>query len=216
MDWEKASSGGAEVRHLYIGPIDRVETRLVRFPPESGTEGAPELLGREILVVDGEFEASGEDLREGDYHRSVGASVTGQTSSGCTLLTIRENGASAGTGEAPDVGSLDEPVTIHANDGEWNDLAQGVREKGLLQDEEHHVRMTIVHMDPRTILEAERGEGSEEILVLRGTCRCLDLHLRAGDHARVEREKIERGELAHTVGGCEMVRIFRVEHGATV
>jgi len=206
MDWEKAASGRAEVQHLYIGPVDHVETRLVRFPPESGTEGAPELLGREVLVVEGEFEADGEELREGDFHRSVGASVTGQTSSGCTLFTVRENGAAAGTGEAPDVGSLDTAMSIHANEGEWTDLGEGASVKPLVSDEEHHFRMEIVHLEPGASLPMEPGDAEEEVFVLRGTCRFQDQHLRAGDHARVE----GAAGTVHTVGGCELVRIARV------
>jgi len=243
MDWETVPSGRAEVQHLYVSPTDHVETRLVRFAPEAGTQGAPELLGREVLVVEGDFDADGEELREGDFHRSVGASVTGQTSSGCTLFTIRQDGASAGTGEAPDVGSLDTAWTIHANEGDWEDLTQGVRVKPLVRDDEHHFRLEVVHMEPGAALQMDPEDSTEEIFVLRGTCRCQDQHMRAGDHARVEHEMgndlvgdeletdlvdgkvgepkhegngkaahlVEGVDLIHTVGGCELVRVARVE-----
>jgi len=225
MEWEKSAAGGhAEVQHLYVSPDDHVETRLVRFAPETGTEGAPELLGREVLVVEGEFEADGEELREGDFHRSVGASVTGQTGSGCTLFTVREDGAAAGTGEAPDVGSLDTAWTIHANEGEWFDVGAGARIKPLVHDEEHHFRMEVVRLEPDATLTMDPEDTTEEIFVLRGTCRCQDQHLRAGDHARVEHGEgngeaaglAEGQELLHTVGGCELVRIARVERQTRV
>lgn len=216
MEWERTASGRAEVRHLFVNAADHVETRLVRFPAGSATGGAPELLGRDVLVVSGDFEADGERLEEGDFHRAVGASVSGRTKSGCVLLTVRENGSSAGTGEAPDVGSLEDAKTIRVDEGEWVELGPGARIKSLDEDPEHRVEIGIVRLEPGADYRSEREDGAEELVVIRGDCTCQGRRLGPGDFARLD--GVVSGpdgasvsdHSARTEGGCDLARIARV------
>lgn len=205
LSWEPAASGPGDTRRLYVDPLDRIEARLVRFPAGSVTGGAPELLGPEIYVVAGEFEADGEQLKEGDFHMAVGASVSGQTRDGCILFTLRESSISAGTGEAPDVGTMASAATIRVTDRRWTDTGLGLRYKRLAQDHVHHFEITLVQMDPGASYPAHRYDGAEELFVVRGDCVCEDQRLGDGDYHRAVAGAVHRAVASEN--GCEFILI---------
>jgi quercetin dioxygenase-like cupin family protein len=205
LPWEPAASGPGDTRRLYVDPLDRIEARLVRFPAGSVTGGAPELLGQEIYVVAGEFEADGERLKEGDFHLSVGASVSGQTRDGCILFTLRESSISAGTGEAPDVGTMAHAATIRVTDRRWTDTGLGLRYKRLVHDPVHHIEITLVQMDPGASYPAHRYVGAEELFVVRGDCICEGHRLGDGDYHRAVAGAVHHPTASEN--GCEFILI---------
>ena len=184
MAWEPAAAPPGDLKRLFTDPGDQMETRLVRYRAGDETGGEPDLLGREVIVLDGDFEANGVRLRRDDFHRASGATVTGRTESGCVLFTIREVARDAGTGEAPDVGTLDEAVTIRASDESWADLGNGTRVKLLTKDSVHRCEVSIVRMDAGATFPSHRHPGAEELLVLEGGCTCQGRHLGPGDYTR--------------------------------
>lgn len=208
IHWEPAVCGPGEVRRLYVDPLDWIEARLVRFPAGAVTAGAPELLGPEVYVVSGEFEGDGERLVEGDFHRSVGAAVDGRTATGCVLFTLRECAPSAGTGEAPDVGSIASADTDRMTERRWTDTNAGMRYKRLLRDPAHHIEITLVQLDPGAAYPGHRFVGAEEIFILRGDCVCEGRPLESGDYHRSVHGAAHRP--AATRGGCEFIL---VRHG---
>ena len=182
--WEPAAAPPGELKRLYTDPEDQMETRLVRYGAGDETGGEPDLLGREVIVLQGDFEADGERLEEGDFHRASGATVTGRTEAGCVLFTIREVSRDAGTGEAPDVGTLDEAVTIRAADASWTGLGHGTRVNRLTQDPFHCCEISIVRMDAGATFPPHRHPGAEELLVIEGDCTCQGRRLGPGDYTR--------------------------------
>lgn len=206
--WERPASGPGEVVRLFTDPDDNMETRLVRFPARSTTGGAPGLLGREVYVVSGEFDADGEHLEEGDFHRGVGASVSGGTESGCVLFTLREGKPSAGTGDAPDAGTHATALTILAPDGDWDDVGDGMRWKRLTADLENRFEILLVEMEGDAEFPAHRHEAPEEVLVLRGECDFHGRRLGPGDYIRSE-AGTEHQPIATDVG-CAMILVRRI------
>jgi hypothetical protein len=205
LPWVPAASGPGEVRRLYVDPSDSIEARLVRFPAGSVTGGAPELLGPEVYVVSGEFEADGEPLKEGDFHRAVGAAVSGGTRTGCTLFTLRESCCSAGTGEAPDVGTQAGAATIRVTDRRWTDTGPGMRYKRLAHDPVRHIEITLVQLDPGASYPAHKYVGVEELFVVRGDCLCEGCKLGQGDYHRSIAGAAHRP--AASRNGCEFILI---------
>lgn len=208
LPWKPAASGPGEVRRLYVDPSDSIEARLVRFPAGSVTGGAPELLGPQVYVVSGKFEADGVRLGEGDFHRAVGASVCGETETGCTLFTLRESSASAGTGEAPDAGTMADAATIRVTDVRWTHAGVGMRYKRLAYDPMHHIEVSLVQMDPRASYPAHTYVGAEEMFVLRGDCLCEGHRLGAGDYLRALAGAAPRPMASES--GCQYIL---VRHG---
>lgn len=208
MPWEPAAAPPGELKRLFTDPEDRMETRLVRYAAGDETAGEPDLLGREVIVIEGDFEANGVRLERGDFHRAVGASVTGRTELGCILFTVREVSRDAGTGEAPDAGTLDEPVVIRGGEGPWTDLGHGTRVKRLARDVMHCCELSIVRMDAGAVFPPHRHAGAEELLVLEGDCLCQGRRLGPGDYTRSaagtdhEENRSEQG-----------AEIFMVRHG---
>jgi quercetin dioxygenase-like cupin family protein len=184
ISWEPAAAPPGELKRLFTDPDDWMESRLVRYGAGAGTAGEPDLLGREVIVVEGDFEADGVRLQKGDFHRAVGATVTGRTESGCVLFTVREVARDAGTGEAPDVGSLDEPVIVRRSQGEWIDLGGHTSLKRLAVDPVHRVEISIVLMGAGATFPPHRHPGAEELLVLEGDCLCQGRQLGPGDYHR--------------------------------
>jgi quercetin dioxygenase-like cupin family protein len=184
IPWEPAAAPPGELKRLFTDPEDRMESRLVRYAAGEATGGEPDLLGREVIVVDGDFEADGERLGKGDFHRAVGASVTGRTESGCVLFTLREVARDAGTGEAPDAGTRAEPANLRNGDGPWTDLGHGTRVKRLAHDSMHRVEISIVRMEAGATFPPHRHAGAEELLVLEGDCTCQGRRLGPGDYTR--------------------------------
>ena len=184
ISWEPAAAPPGELKRLFTDPEDRMETRLVRYSGGEGNAGEPDLLGREVIVLEGDFEADGVRLDKGDFHRAVGASVTGRTESGCVLFTMREIARDAGTGEAPDAGTRAQSRTLRASEGHWSDLGRGTRMKRLAVDSVHRLDISIVRMDAGSAFPPHRHPGAEELLVLEGDCLCQGRRLGPGDYHR--------------------------------
>jgi hypothetical protein len=184
IPWEPAAAPPGEWKRLFTDPEDRMETRLVRYAAGEATGGEPDLLGREVIVVEGDFEADGVRLEKGDFHRAVGASVMGRTESGCVLFTVREVARDAGTGEAPDAGTRVDAVNVRKGDGPWADLGHGTRVKRLAHDSMHEVEISIVRMDAGATFPPHRHPGAEELLVLEGDCLCQGRRLGPGGYTR--------------------------------
>ena len=184
IPWEPAATPTGELKRIFEDPDDRIESRLVRYAKGGETSGEPSLLGREVIVVEGDFEADGERLGKCDFHRSVGASVTGRTEKGCVLFTVREIARDAGTGEAPDVGSLAEAVYVRWAEGSWSELGNGTRLKRLAHDATHRFEVSFVHMDVGASFPPHRHSGAEELYVLEGDCLCQGRRLGPGDYHR--------------------------------
>lgn len=208
LRWEPAASGPGDVQRLWVDPSDSIEARLVRYPADSVTGGAPELLGPEVYVVSGEFKADGEHLKQGDFHMAVGASVSGETKPGCILFTLRDISASAGTGEAPDGGTRAGAATIRVADRRWTHTGFGVRYKRLVHDLVHHIEITLVQMDPGASYPAHRYVGAEELFVVRGDCLCEGHRLGQGDYHHAVAGAVHRP--AASENGCEFIL---VRHG---
>jgi quercetin dioxygenase-like cupin family protein len=208
LRWVPAASGPGDVHRLYADPTDTIEARLVRFPAGSVTGGAPELLGPEVYVVSGDFEADGERLTQGDFHVAVGASVCGGTRRGCVLFTLRETSPSAGTGEAPDGGATNRAATIRAAELRWTHTGFGVRYKRLAHDRVHRVEITLVQMDPGACYPAHQYVGAEEMFVTRGDCLCEGHRLARGDYHHSAAGAFHRP--AASENGCEFIL---VRHG---
>ena len=206
--WEAAPSGPGDVFRLYVDPADSIEARLVRYAAGSVTGGAPELLGPEVYVLSGEFEADGEHLAQGDFHAAVGASVCGETKKGCVLFTLRETSPSAGTGEAPDGGATTRASTVRVAERRWTHTGFGVRYKRLAHDPVHHVEITLVQMDPGASYPAHRYVGAEELFVVRGDCLCEGHRLARGDYHHSVAGAFHRP--AASENGCEFIL---VRHG---
>ena len=198
--WEPAASGPGEVRHLYLDPEDHMDSRLVRFPAGGGTGGEPGLLGRHVFVVDGDFEADGEQLRSGDCHRAAGGSVNGRTQRGCVLFSMYPAWPSAGYGEAPDVGTLDDPLTVRR--GEERD---GV----LMLDADERYEVRLVRMKAGQADTLPGPYGTEELFVLRGDCLCQGRRLGPGHYMR--RRDAEAPQKISSEGGCEVLCVLHRE-----
>jgi hypothetical protein len=208
IPWEPAAAPPGELKRLHTDRQDWMESRLVRYAAGEETAGEPDLLGREVIVVEGDFEADGVRLEKGDFHRAVGASVTGRTQSGCVLFTLREVAPHAGTGEAPDAGTRAEPANIREADGPWSDLVRGTRMKRLGHDSMHEIEISIVRMDAGATFPPHRHPGAEELLVLEGDCLCQGRRLGPGDYHRSAAGTDH--EENRSEGGAE---ILMVRHG---
>ncbi len=196
--WEPSASGPGEVRHLYLDPDDHMDSRLVRFPAGGGTGGEPGLLGRHVFVIDGDFEADGEQLRPGDCHRAAGGSVNGRTQRGCVLFSIYPAWPSAGYGEAPDVGTLSDPLTVRRSDRQ--------REGVLMVDADERYEVRLVRMDAGKRDTLPGPYGTEELFVLRGDCLCQGRRLGPGHYYR--RREADSPQALSTDGGCEVLCVL--------
>ena len=194
IEWKRAASGAGEVGHLYQDPDDHMDSRLVRFPAGGGTGGEPGLLGRHVFVVDGEFEADGELLRAGDCHRAAGGPVNGRSARGCVLFSIYPAWPSAGYGEAPDVGTLDDPLTVRGGEGT------------VMMDEDERFEVRLVRLKPGEENTLPGPYGTEELFVLRGGCVCDGRRMATGDYMR--RRDAAEAQALSTDEGCEVLCVL--------
>lgn len=77
-------------------------------------------------------------------------------------------------------------VYIHANDGKWIEAEPGIFAKILNLDTERRRVTALVRMQPGSAYAAHRHLGTEEVLVLEGSCYCGGRLLRPGDYHRAE------------------------------
>ena len=77
-------------------------------------------------------------------------------------------------------------VFIHADEGEWVEAEPGIFAKILNMDQERGRLMALVRLAPGARYAAHRHIGTEEVLVLEGSCYCGGRLLRKGDYHRAE------------------------------
>ena len=77
-------------------------------------------------------------------------------------------------------------VFIHANEGEWLEMAPGVLAKILNMDAAKQRVTALVRMAPGSRYDNHRHTQTEELLVLEGSCYCGGRLLRQGDYHRAE------------------------------
>ncbi|HKX50788.1 MAG TPA: cupin domain-containing protein [Candidatus Binatia bacterium] len=77
-------------------------------------------------------------------------------------------------------------VYIPANEGKWIDVEPGIVAKILNLDTERGQVTALVRMAPGSAYADHRHLGTEEVLVLEGSCYCGGRLLRPGDYHRAE------------------------------
>ena len=77
-------------------------------------------------------------------------------------------------------------VFIHADEGAWIEAEPGIFVKVLNTDTESRRLTALVRLAPGSRYAAHRHLGSEEVLVLEGSCYCGGRLLRKGDYHRAE------------------------------
>ena len=77
-------------------------------------------------------------------------------------------------------------VFIHAAEGSWVEAEPGIFAKILNMDAERGRLTALVRLAPGSRYAAHRHLGSEEVLVLEGSCYCGGRLLRKGDYHRAE------------------------------
>ena len=75
---------------------------------------------------------------------------------------------------------------IRANEGSWIEAEPGIFAKILNMDAERGRITALVRMAPGSRYAAHRHLGTEEVLVLEGSCYCGGRLLRKGDYHRAE------------------------------
>ena len=135
----------------------------------------------------------GEDLTEFEAHLAAGCSL-------CQARIRETHEALAGISDslepispAPAVKEkileridLEQPglVFIHANEGSWIEAEPGIFAKILNMDAERGRLTALVRLAPGSRYAAHRHLGTEEVLVLEGSCYCGGRLLRKGDYHR--------------------------------
>jgi hypothetical protein len=77
-------------------------------------------------------------------------------------------------------------IFIHADEGEWIEAEPGIFAKFLNMDKERGRITALVRLAPGACYTAHRHLGTEELLVLEGSCYCGGRLLRKGDYHRAE------------------------------
>jgi ChrR Cupin-like domain len=77
-------------------------------------------------------------------------------------------------------------VFIDADEGAWIEAERGIFAKILNMDAEHGRLTVLVRLAPGSRYAAHRHLGTEEVLVLEGSCYCGGRLLRKGDYHRAE------------------------------
>lgn len=140
----------------------------------------------EGIVLAGGFELDGKQLGRGDYHMSHAGSRHGRITSRHGVVaylrgtSLGHTGAMLGElvgGLLPGAG--EPPLTISADDGIWETIADGVASKTLYRDGEMVSRF--LRLQPGATLPAHRTEGDEECMIIEGDAYFGDRLVCAGD-----------------------------------
>jgi len=140
----------------------------------------------EGIVLSGGFQLDGKELGPGDYHMSQAGSRHGRISSRQGVLAYLRGTSLGHTGAmfgelvgALLPGSGAPAVTITANDGRWEEIADGVESKVLCRDGEMVSRF--IRLQPGASLPANRCASEEECMMLEGDAFFGDRLVCAGD-----------------------------------
>ncbi|NKB49407.1 MAG: cupin domain-containing protein [Alphaproteobacteria bacterium] len=72
-------------------------------------------------------------------------------------------------------------VTIHAGEGAWEQLAEGIEKKTLYFDEMARSESYLLRVAPGAQLPSHKHRATEECIVLEGSFDIGDIHLKPGD-----------------------------------
>jgi anti-sigma factor ChrR (cupin superfamily) len=89
--------------------------------------------------------------------------------------------------------------SILANEGDWEEWAEGIQFKPLFRDQASGLCTSIVRMLPGTALPPHRHTGTEQFFILEGDCYVHGRRLGPGDFHRAEVDT--EHEYTYTVGG---------------
>jgi anti-sigma factor ChrR (cupin superfamily) len=137
----------------------------------------------------------GEDLREFEAHLSTGCSQCRARVRDSQSVFLGVSSALPAVAPAAAVKTRlweridsDKPgyVFIHANEGAWIQVGQGILAKILNMDTGRQRVTALVRMAPGSSYADHEHDGVEEVLVLEGSCYCGGRLLRQGDYHRAE------------------------------
>ncbi len=78
--------------------------------------------------------------------------------------------------------SMNELITVRADEGRWSEMAPGIEIKLLFQDKDSNSRSLLMRVHAGSTFPAHGHDGLEECLLLEGECNFGSLNLRAGDY----------------------------------
>jgi anti-sigma factor ChrR (cupin superfamily) len=102
--------------------------------------------------------------------------------------------------EAPSSSRDQGQVFILANQGEWQDMAPGIKAKILYADPTGDRTTLLVRIDPGAAYAPHRHQGLEECLVIEGDLHVDGTILRAGDYTASFQDKVHID--THSEEGC--------------
>lgn len=113
----------------------------------------------------------------------------------------KSNGGKGGDGVAPSTSFL----SVHADEGKWKELCDGVLLKKLNVDKATGLTTSLVRMKAGTALPVHRHIGVEQFYILEGDCIVHGERLGPGDFHRAEAGSIHR--TTYTVEGTMFLLI---------
>lgn len=175
----------------------------------------------ECVVLRGEAQLGDLTVRQGDYHVALAGSRHGRVSStNGALLYLRGvpigNGAEVArdllTAWLPGKGAA--PITVRANEGEWQDFAPGVQTKELWR--EGGERSMLLRMQAGARLPGHPHPHAEDCLLLEGEAWIGDTLFRPGEFQHAPAGSVHRdltsdvGALMYVHGPAEYVPVARL------
>lgn len=118
----------------------------------------------------------------------------------------------------PREGSRSEPkfspeiFSVRADEGEWNQVEEGILIKVLSMDAASGLATSLVKMSPGMRLEPHRHKGVEELFILEGDCDINGEKLGPGDYHRAAPGSIHMS--THTVDGTMFLLRARMDYEA--
>ena len=202
-DWEPTGVAGVDLRRLFIARSG-AETLVVRMAPGARHTGLPRLAESMAFVLDGDFQAGGTSIAAGEACALEGlaAGVERSTQGGCTLFTVATPPPTA-------VRAAAAPVAIRPDDLAWMDYAPGAFIRPLHADS-RGTQMVLARMEAGYSYHEHRHEGDEELFMLSGDCRIMDIDFWLGDYHRAPQDS-DHG-LTTTRGGCTLLLVLNAPH----
>jgi anti-sigma factor ChrR (cupin superfamily) len=116
----------------------------------------------------------------------------------------------------PTAADAQQTLTIRADEGQWQEIQQGIFMKSLFADQTRGTTTVLIRMSPGTFLPRHRHYGAEECLVLEGDVRAGGQMLKAGDYHCAMADSVHdrlstvNGALLLIVGppSCEVLEHF--------
>ena len=206
-DWHDVKAG-VRAKTLWDGAHS--SSILIEMQPGASLPMHRHASLEEGIVLTGGFQIDGRELGPGDYHMSYAGSRHGRiTSRQGVLAYLRGTSlghAGAMIGELVGAllpGSGEPAVTITAEDGVWEAIADGVENKVLCRDGETVSRF--IRLQAGACLPANRCTSDEECMVLEGDAFFGDRLVCAGDF-HLTPAGAERASLATDGGALLFVR----------